>query len=266
MTSHDAEPQVGSPGSIDHSPGPINLQDIMALNPWVLLIVGAAGVVRGLTGFGGAMFMAPLLGLLLNPVVAVVYALGLEAVAAVTMLPAVWHLLNRPLLAVIALPAMLGIPVGGYLLVNLDPVVIRTVLSVTVMTFSILMLFGFRYHGQPRASTAGIVGVTSGLLFGATSMGGPPAIIYLLSGPWPHFVTRANLIAYISFASAFALVVPASSGHISLPTAAGLGIAVIPYLSGAWFGAQLFPLVNERIFRQLTLAFMFSVSTLALIF
>ena len=45
-------------------------------------IVAAAGVMRGITGFGGAMLMTPPLGMLLGAVPAVVISLCLEAVAA----------------------------------------------------------------------------------------------------------------------------------------------------------------------------------------
>jgi hypothetical protein len=49
-------------------------------------IAAAAGVVRGITGFGGAMVMAPPLALLLGPAVAVPVVLALESIAAAPML------------------------------------------------------------------------------------------------------------------------------------------------------------------------------------
>ncbi|HUG77544.1 MAG TPA: TSUP family transporter, partial [Burkholderiales bacterium] len=53
------------------------------------MIVGAAaGVVRGITGFGGAMVMSPPLALLLGPRLMVPVALLLEGIAA---LPMVWE-------------------------------------------------------------------------------------------------------------------------------------------------------------------------------
>lgn len=231
----------------------------------VLAIVALAGVVRGVTGFGGAMFMAPPLSLLVSPVVAVIYALALEAVAAVAMLPSIRRHLELRTLALLGVPAMVSVPVGGILLVSLDAGLIRTLLALTVMLFSILLLFGFRYSGAPRLSTATLVGGVSGLLFGATSMGGPPVILYLLSGPSAHWVTRANLVAYISLASALALFVPWYFGRIPASVALNVGFALLPYLAGIGVGARIFSLVDERMFRRLTLVFMFSVSSIALI-
>jgi len=51
----------------------------------VVAVVTLAGVMRGITGFGGAMLMAPPLSTMLGPVPAVVTALTLEAAAALVM-------------------------------------------------------------------------------------------------------------------------------------------------------------------------------------
>jgi uncharacterized membrane protein YfcA len=50
------------------------------------LVAVVAGVVRGITGFGGAMVMAPPLALLLGPRVAVPVTMLLEGIAAAPML------------------------------------------------------------------------------------------------------------------------------------------------------------------------------------
>ena len=52
-----------------------------------IAIVTVAGLVRGITGFGGAMLMTPVLSILFGPVPAVVTALLLETAAALVMFP-----------------------------------------------------------------------------------------------------------------------------------------------------------------------------------
>ena len=51
-----------------------------------LAICGLGGMVRGATGFGGAMVMTPVLSVLLSPITAVIGALLLETFAAAPML------------------------------------------------------------------------------------------------------------------------------------------------------------------------------------
>lgn len=239
--------------------------DLSSLDLRILGIVALAGVVRGVTGFGGAMFMAPPLSLLVPPVVAVIFSLTLEAVAIVAVLPWIWRLLEARTLTLIGIPALVAIPVGGWLLVNLDPERIGNLLALTVMIFSLLLLLGLRRTGPPRRGPAAAIGAASGLLFGATSMGGPPVILYLLSGSARHDATRANLMAYISVASALALVVPWHSGHLTGEVARDAALLMPPYLLGIAIGAGVFFLINERMFRRLTLALMFAVSAFALL-
>lgn len=235
------------------------------MDPFVLVIVAIAGIVRGVSGFGGAMVIAPALSVLVDPVSAVVHALALEAVAAVAVLHRLWHRLEARTLMLIGLPALVTIPLGGLLLVGLEPGPIRTMLALTVIGFSTAMLLGLRFTGEPRTGPAAAVGAASGVLFGATSMGGPPVILYLLSGPSGHATTRANLMAYISAASAVALILPWQAGQIDGATARSVGLLILPYLAAIWAGARLFPLIDERLFRRLTLVFMIGVSVFALL-
>lgn len=228
-------------------------------------IVALAGLVRGVTGFGGAMFMAPPLSLLVGPVHAVIYALALEAAAALNMLPAVWKYLDRRTLALVGIPALITVPVGGFLLTSLPPEMLRRFIAVTVIVFSIAMLAGFRYTGRPRVTTSAFLGGLSGVLFGATSMGGPPVILYLLSGPDAPAITRANLVAYISIISALALLFPWIKGVLSGQVALNAVLLVVPYLVGTWLGSQLFSRLSEKTFRRLALCFMLTVGVASLI-
>lgn len=232
---------------------------------FVIFIVMVAGFVRGITGFGGAMFMAPPLSLVLSSVDAVIYALALEAAAAAIMLPSIWRHLECRTVALLGFPAAASIPIGGLLLVSLDSNTLRTSLSLTVMLFSLLLIVGFRYSGTPKIETTTAVGALSGLLFGATSMGGPPAILFLLSGPAPYWVTRANLVAYISVTSGLSLLMPWYFGHIPPLLARNVAAAILPYFIGIFVGQLVFPMLNETIFRRFTLLFMFSVASVALI-
>src|SRR5574337_545146 len=102
-----------------------------------LLITGAAGIVRGVTGFGGAMVMSPPLALLL----------------------------------------------GTLILVSLESQFMRRAIALSVIVFALILLIGWRYSGRPRLSTSVGLAALSGTMLGATSIGGPPVILYLLSGP-----------------------------------------------------------------------------------
>src|SRR5829696_4312170 len=164
-------------------------------------IAGVAGVVRGITGFGGAMVMAPPLALLLGPQLAVPVILVLESVVAAPMLVQTRHRVQWKVIGAIIFAACLTVPLGVLMLVAIDPTVTRRAIAVTVIVFAFVLLQGWRYAGRPRLTTSVGLGAVSGAMLGATSIGGPPVILYLLSGPDPIETTRANLTLYVAVTS-----------------------------------------------------------------
>ena len=117
-----------------------------------LLVVGVvmlAGFMRGITGFGGAALMAPLLSAMLGPVQAVVTALTLETAAALIMFPDAWPRFNRRVLLYLTIPACVTVPIGGYLLVNVDAFIMRKVIAgVAVIPFLIATWLGGKLFGK----------------------------------------------------------------------------------------------------------------------
>jgi uncharacterized membrane protein YfcA len=229
-----------------------------------LLLAGAvgalAGVIRGITGFGGAMVMSPPLALLLGPLLAVPVVLLLESVAAAPMTFQLRGLVRWRVIGPIALAACVTIPLGAYALVNVDPQTMRRVIAAVVIIFSLLLLKGWRYAGRQRPATGLGLGTVSGVMIGATSMGGPPIILYLLAGPDPIEVTRANLTFYVG-ATALAAFAVLWAGGVLHPDAPWLALALAPgYYLGMVAGTRLFARFNDTRFRRFTLVLMMLVA------
>lgn len=230
-----------------------------------ICIVAAGGFVRGITGFGGAMLMSPLLSILIGPVPTVVTALVLETAAALVTFPDAIPKARWRTLAYLTLPAVVTVPIGGYLLLTLDPAIARKLIAGVVMTFSLMLLLGLRYTGTPRAGTSIALGSLVGALLGATSVGAPPVILYLLSGPDPIAVTRATLTIFVTAISAIGLVMLAVAGAITEKLAIyALGLCAV-FLLATWFGGKLFMRLNEASVRRLALMLMLGIGTMSLI-
>jgi uncharacterized protein len=227
----------------------------------IALAVGvAAGVIRGITGFGGAMVMSPPLALLLGAKIAVPVALLLEGIAAAPMLFETRALVRWRVIGPIMIAACIAAPLGTYLLVTADPQVLRRVIAATVIVFSLLLLRGWRYAGPQRIATGAGLGALSGAMMSATSVGGPPVILYLLAGPDPIETTRANLTFFICTVSIVGLTMLALSGKFEV-RALWIAAALAPgYFGGMVGGSRLFRRFDDRRFRQLTLILMMVVS------
>lgn len=227
---------------------------------WGLVIALVGGLVRGTTGFGAAMVMAPPLALLVGPQMAVPVTLLLEAFAAAPMIPAAAALARWRVLAPISGAAVLAVPAGSWLLAMASATTLRRAIALTVVVFSLALLSGRRYAGTQRTGTSVGLGVLSGAMLGATSIGGPPVILYLLSGPDPVAVTRANLTLYVMLISAVGLLVLALRGLLGPATLQMAGWMALPFVAGVVAGSRLFARFSDQRFRQLTMVFMFLVS------
>lgn len=219
-----------------------------------LMVTTLAGLMRGVTGFGGAIVMTPPLAFLIGPHQAVLTTLLLETFAAAPMLPAAAAAASARRLLPLGIGACVTAPLGAWVLVYLDPEITRRVIAVVVALFSLLLLLGFRYRGEPKRATSLAVGGLSGVLTAATSVGAPPVIIYLLSGPDPIPRSRANLTLYVVIVSGASLAGLAYTGAFTL-TMLWLPLVLAPaFAFGVWCGGRLFPYVNERLFRRIALA------------
>jgi uncharacterized protein len=230
----------------------------------VVAVVFLAGLMRGITGFGGAMLMAPPLSFLIGPVATVATALILESTAALVMFPEALPIINRGVLAFLIVPAIFTVPLGGYLLITLDPLIARKLIAAVVVVFSLVLLLGVRYSGRPRPTTSLLLGSVVGVLLGSTSVGAPPVILYLLSGPDPHAVTRANLTVFVTAISVVGLVMLVFAGAMTSKLVLSALLLCIPYLGATWLGGKLFGLLSEIAVRRLALAFMLVMGVVSL--
>jgi uncharacterized protein len=231
----------------------------------VIVVVTLAGLIRGITGFGGAMLMAPPLSLLIGAVPTVVTALILETAAAVVMFPDAWRKINKRVLFYLILPTCFTVPIGGYFLLTLDPLIARKIISGVVVVFSLMLLSGLRYSGPHRPSTSLVLGSVVGVLLGATSIGAPPVILYLLSGPDPQDVTRANLTVFVTAISAIGLIMLLVAGAYTTQLTVSAFLLCIPYLAATWLGGTLFARMSDLGVRRLALGFMFTMGVVGLL-
>lgn len=221
----------------------------------------AAGVMRGITGFGGAMVMSPPLALLLGPRLAVPVVLLLESVVAAPMLLRTRHRTNWRFIGTILVTACAFVPFGVLVLAATDPLIIRRAIAISVILFAFILLRGWRYAGRPRVATSLGLGAISGGMLGATSIGGPPVILYLLSGPDPIETTRANLTLYVTVTSLVGIIMLWHEGIFDM-RAGWTSLWLAPaYYTGLVGGLRMFPRFTDTRFRHLTLALLIVVST-----
>lgn len=229
-----------------------------------LSLVVIAGVTRGFSGFGSAMILAPGLSLIFNPQQVVATVILLEMSASVGLTSEALPNTKWQEVLPMAIAAILTIPVGVYFLILLDPVLMRRIIGGLILAFVVLLFLTKHSHFKSRVSVSSVVGAMSGFLTGLTGMGGPPIVLYELSGDGTAAANRANWISFFALTQFAALLVYYFKGLLSIWVLQHFLLFLPAFLGGLIFGKFLFKWVDEQLFRNLVLGLLLIIAVFAL--
>jgi len=232
---------------------------------YIAVAVLVAGLIRGFTGFGSAMVMAPVLVHTLGPAEAVATNMLLEFAVSLQLVPAALKHIDFKMLAPLGVGAWLCVPLGVWIVVAVDEEIMRRTVSILILSFVIILALGWRYQGTVRIWLSTIIGGVSGLLSGATSMGGPPIILYLMSGPNDPVRVRSTIILYFVLSIIPTLGSLVWAGVISADVLFRAAVLTPPFLLTAWTGSKFFHIASEMFFRRLTLSLLAIIALTSLI-
>jgi uncharacterized protein len=220
----------------------------------ICAIAFISATARGFSGFGSALIFMPLASSMASPRLVAVLLLIIDFVAAAPLLPGAWQKAERKATATIAAGALIGVPIGTYLLSRLDPITTRWIISGFVFVLLILLLSGWRYRGKDHVALSIGIGTLSGFCSGLAQTGGPPIVGYWLGRPIPSALARANILLFFGVCDFFSVVSYALSGLITLD-ALRFALVVGPlYALGIKFGTSLFGRASETLFRTICYA------------
>lgn len=231
---------------------------------WIASTVLAAGVIRGYSGFGFSMITVVVLSLILPPSQIVPVILVLEVAASAWLLPPVWRHIHWTSLSWLSLGVLVGTPLGIYLLASVPPREMRITIGIVVLLLGAFMWRGFTLLKMPNRLQTSLAGVASGVLNGGTSMGGPPIILFYLSGPAGAAVSRASMIAFFLGTDIFAFGVAMAHGLTTSQTWLLVAIALVPLWAGIWLGSRFFEPEKTETYRRRTIALLMVLAMVAL--
>lgn len=233
----------------------------------VLLLLATAfvaGLARGFSGFGTALIFVPVASALLGPKTAVPLLLVMDAIVAVGMIPGAWRIGNRAEVGLMSIGALLGVPLGAYVLAISDPIALRWAIVALVVGLLALLVSGWRYHGRPKLPLTVGVGAVAGLLSGAAQVGGPPVVAYWLGGAIPARTVRANIVLYFAVSTVLSMASYLAGGLIEYRVLLLTALTAPAYAVGLWLGARLFGFADEATFRRICFALIAGAAILGL--
>ncbi len=222
--------------------------------PFVLaysaMAIFAAGVVRGLTGFGFSALAVSSIALVLPPAQIVPAVLLLEVLASFWMLPAVWRDIHWSWMGWLVAGNAVGIPLGVLLLADGDPNVVKAVIAALVLLFAVLIA---RHWTPPWREGHGLrlaTGLVSGLCNGLAAIGGLAAVVMLLSSAVAVASTRATLVALFVVIDIYAVGLAAWQGLVGRDLLLAVGWWLLPMLAGVAVGGRWYRRTGSGRFRE----------------
>lgn len=220
-------------------------------------VAALAGLVRGFSGFGGAMIYMPLVAAVYDPRIAAVTILAVDFISTSPFAIREMSRCNWREVWPISIAMAIGVPFGTWLLLVLDPIVLRWGIAIVVLSLLPPLAVGWRYHGEPRWPITWGVGLFAGVSAGAVQIAGPPVILYWLSRvgiAGSSVGIRANIMVFFMLCGVVLVAVYAWEGLFTAQTLALTLLLGVFYLAGVASGSFFFKSASDRVYRRIAYA------------
>lgn len=214
-----------------------------------MALVFGASIVRGLTGFGLAIILVPLLGLIVPPAQAVVISILLQLLAGPIGLKRILADGERSSATTISIWAIAATPFGVALLAVTPPDVARLAIAGLALAAFGMLFIPAKEGAIPGRKETVATGVAAGLLTGFASMPGPPVVPFYMRRKLPPHVARGSMLM-VFFACSIAGSIAAFALGVATLHLLWLSILFYPALYlGTRLGELAFGKVSEKAWR-----------------
>jgi len=221
---------------------------------WTILATVLAGVVRGFAGFGAAMMFIPIVSVAYEPKFAVAALFMIDFITPLPLIPKALKEFELKEVLPISIGATLTVPLGVYILKYSDPILLRYIISISILILIVLLASGWRYKG--KVNNAGLfgLGTISGVAGGIASLYGPPLILFWMSRQSKAVTIRANIIIFFAYIIAISGISLWFSGLLTMQIFKTVVLLLPLYALAIWIGAKFFRLSSESFFRKVAYA------------
>jgi uncharacterized membrane protein YfcA len=209
----------------------------------ILPMIFIATLTRSTFGFGDAMVGMPLLVMVI-PLDTATPLVGLMGItASSTILIRHWRDVHVKSVWPLVVYTLIGIPIGILLLKGVYEDVMKTVLALVIIIFSLYKLFKPKLFTLANDRLACIFGLASGILGGAYNTNGPPVVIYGTLRRWDPEKFRATLQGYFFPTGALIAIGHCVGGLWTRPVLLNYAISLPVILVAIFLGGR----INRRI-------------------
>ena len=212
-------------------------------------VLFAAGI-QTMTGFGFSLFAVPIMSMVIPTEAAVVIAASLSTLTSGGQAWSERHHRDGSTVVRIVLAALLGMPLGLYVLAFTTSQQLKFGLAVVIVAFLIINLRGIRldHASKPVDLTAGFV---AGVLSTSLSTTGPPLAMALHARHLTAPVFRGTIASILSVLGVISVVLFAVTGHFTREILVALVVVIPAMVVGFFIGHRLRTHIDQNVFRRL---------------
>lgn len=178
-------------------------------------IIFVGSLVRSTVGFGEALIAMPLLAFVIPAQVAAPLVAVVSSFNAILILYREWRQISFRETGGLTIAALMGIPIGIWLLSAGSEAAIKVLLAIVVIGFAAWSLSSRKAIGVLSSRWASAFGLVAGILGGAYNTAGPPLVIFGTLRQWPAERFRANLQSYFLLGGTTVLAMHVSRGAVT---------------------------------------------------
>jgi uncharacterized membrane protein YfcA len=224
-----------------------------------------SGVVLGYSGFGGALFMVPLLSLFIEPANAVAATMIAAVIGQIPIVLKAARVAQWKECGPLLLASVITMPAGVYVLASGDPQFVRRMVGLGTIAMASVLLVGWTYRGNRSRTASAMFGALLGVFNGATGQGGPIAVAYFISANVEPKLQRANIVTAVMGVTVVLLVVMSFTRILTLDVMLFGLVLAVPFTLGAKFGSYLFAVIPMQNYRRVIIALLFVAGASALL-
>jgi len=230
----------------------------------IAMVAFGGGLIRGFTGFGGPAFILAILTLFFTPYSIVAKILVVDFFASIYLFKAVYREIDWRTTAYLVIPTLLFMPLGHWLLIELDPLWMKRAMAMIISAACVMMLIGFRYKHPMTNSWLVLIGSSAGLIFGGTYIA-LLAVVFILLGPYDKHAGRTLIISWAFFTVLGFALVSSISGTTGVDDVITAAPGAATYMLGTWIGSHGFRKSSEKLFRRAAIVTLLALSIINLV-
>jgi uncharacterized membrane protein YfcA len=231
----------------------------------VVLIVVATTALSAIAGFGLGTVAVPLLLTILSPRSTVAVIKVLSTGTGWIVLLSVWRQTRWRTILKLLPATFAGLLVGGWILKEADPALIRLIVGVLVAISAVSLVARPLLIEHDALWSTSLVGFLTGVMGNATGLLAPAVVVYFTGRRFPKDAFRATTLALFLLVELVGLPTLVLQGAISLDdvlfAATLLPAAVAGRLGGLWLARR----VSAERFRSLVIALLFLIAATSIV-